>query len=76
MPEPPISFARGAPAPELIPAAELAECAYAVAVREGARLFSYGPGAGYGPPGVRGGPLGTQRRVGGARFAVSVTPKQ
>lgn len=49
MPEPPISFARGAPAPELIPAAELAECAYAVAQREGAQLFSYGPGAGYGP---------------------------
>ncbi|MBA2641675.1 MAG: PLP-dependent aminotransferase family protein [Actinobacteria bacterium] len=49
MPESPISFARGAPAPELIPAAELAECAYAVAQREGARLFSYGPGAGYGP---------------------------
>ena len=49
MPEPPISFARGAPAPELIPAAELAECAHAVAVREGARVFSYGPGGGYGP---------------------------
>jgi len=49
MPEPPISFARGAPAPELIPAAELAECAYAVAVREGAHVFSYGPGGGYGP---------------------------
>jgi 2-aminoadipate transaminase len=42
----PISFARGAPAPELIPAAELAECAYEVARREGARLFSYGPGGG------------------------------
>jgi 2-aminoadipate transaminase len=47
--EPPISFARGAPAPDLIPAAELAECAYAVAKREGAAVFSYGPGAGYGP---------------------------
>ena len=45
----PISFARGAPAPELIPAEELAECAYAVARREGARLFSYGRGAGYEP---------------------------
>ncbi len=44
-----ISFARGAPAPELIPAAELAECAYAVARREGARVFAYGPGGGYGP---------------------------
>ncbi len=45
----PISFARGAPAPELIPAAELADCAHAVALREGARIFSYGPGGGYGP---------------------------
>jgi 2-aminoadipate transaminase len=47
--EPPISFARGAPAPDLIPAAELAECAYDVARREGARLLSYGSGGGYGP---------------------------
>jgi 2-aminoadipate transaminase len=45
----PISFARGAPAPDLIPAAELADCAYAVAQREGAKVFSYGPGGGYGP---------------------------
>jgi len=44
-----ISFARGAPAPELIPAADLAECAYAVARREGAKVFAYGPGGGYGP---------------------------
>jgi 2-aminoadipate transaminase len=47
--ESPISFARGAPAPELIPAAELAECAYAVARREGAKVFAYGSGAGYAP---------------------------
>jgi len=47
--QPPISFARGAPAPELVPAAELAECAYAVAQRDGARVFAYGPGGGYGP---------------------------
>jgi 2-aminoadipate transaminase len=45
----PISFARGAPAPDLIPAAELAECAYAVARREGSALFAYGPGGGYAP---------------------------
>ena len=45
----PISFARGAPAPELIPAAELAECAYAVAQRDAAAVFSYGPGGGYPP---------------------------
>jgi 2-aminoadipate transaminase len=44
-----ISFARGAPALELIPAAELAECAHAVAQREGAHVFAYGPGAGYAP---------------------------
>ena len=49
MPEAPISFARGAPAPELVPAAELAECAYAVAQRDGAKVFAYGPGGGYGP---------------------------
>lgn len=45
----PISFARGAPAPELIPAAELADCAHVVAQRDGARIFAYGPGGGYGP---------------------------
>ena len=49
MPQTPISFARGAPAPELIPAAELADCAHAVALREGASLFSYGPGGGHPP---------------------------
>jgi len=49
MTEPPISFARGAPAPELIPAAELADCAHAVALREGAAVFAYGPGGGYRP---------------------------
>ncbi len=49
MPEPPISFARGAPAPELVPAAELADCANAVALRDGARIFAYGPGSGYAP---------------------------
>ena len=43
----PISFARGAPALELIPAAELAECAYAAAQREGAAVFAYGPGGGH-----------------------------
>lgn len=45
----PISFARGAPAPELIPTVELAECAHAVATRDGPRVFSYGPGGGYAP---------------------------
>jgi len=49
VPEPPISFARGAPAPELVPAQELADCAHAVAQRDGDRVFAYGPGGGYGP---------------------------
>ncbi|HYI74296.1 MAG TPA: PLP-dependent aminotransferase family protein [Gaiellaceae bacterium] len=49
MPAPPISFARGAPALELIPAAELADCAHEVAKREGASVFAYGPGGGYAP---------------------------
>jgi 2-aminoadipate transaminase len=47
--EAPISFARGAPAPELIPSEELADCAREVGLRDGARVFSYGPGSGYGP---------------------------
>ena len=45
----PISFARGAPAPELIPSDELADCAHEVARRDGARVFAYGPGGGYAP---------------------------
>ena len=45
----PISFARGAPAPSLIPAEELAECAHEVARRDGATVFAYGPGGGYAP---------------------------
>jgi 2-aminoadipate transaminase len=45
----PISFARGAPAPELVPSEELADCAHAVAQRDGARIFAYGPGGGYAP---------------------------
>jgi 2-aminoadipate transaminase len=49
VPETPISFARGAPALELIPAAELAECARASAEKEGPSVFAYGPGGGYGP---------------------------
>ncbi len=44
-----ISFARGAPALELIPAEELAECALEVARRDGAKVFAYGPGGGYAP---------------------------
>jgi 2-aminoadipate transaminase len=49
VPEPPISFARGAPALSLIPAGELADCMHEVAKREGAAVFAYGPGGGYAP---------------------------
>ena len=49
MADAPISFARGAPGPALVPADELAECAHAVARRDGTRIFSYGPGGGYAP---------------------------
>jgi 2-aminoadipate transaminase len=45
----PISFARGAPAPELIPADTLADCAHEVARRDGAKVYAYGPGGGYAP---------------------------
>ncbi len=45
----PISFARGAPALELIPADELTDCAHEVARRDGAKVFAYGPGSGYAP---------------------------
>jgi DNA-binding transcriptional MocR family regulator len=49
VPEAPISLARGAPGLSLIPAEELADCAHAVARREGAAVFAYGPGGGYAP---------------------------
>jgi DNA-binding transcriptional MocR family regulator len=45
----PISFARGVPAPECLPVAELAECARAAVERDGARVLLYGPGGGYQP---------------------------
>ncbi len=44
-----ISFARGVPAPECIPTAELADCARVVLERDGKTLLSYGSGAGYTP---------------------------
>jgi 2-aminoadipate transaminase len=44
-----VSFARGAPAPECLPAAELAECARAAVERDGTAVLSYGPGGGYAP---------------------------
>jgi len=44
-----ISLARGVPAPECIPADELADCARAAVERDGSTVLSYGPVAGYGP---------------------------
>src|SRR5580765_7579 len=44
-----ISFARGVPAPECLPVAELADCARAAIEGDGSSVLSYGPGGGYGP---------------------------
>ena len=44
-----VSFARGVPAPDCLPVAEMADCARAVIERDGHTVLSYGPGGGYGP---------------------------
>ena len=44
-----ISFARGIPAPECLPAEELADCAKAAIANDGKTVLSYGPGGGYAP---------------------------
>jgi 2-aminoadipate transaminase len=44
-----ISLARGVPAPECIPVAELADCARAVVERDGSTVLSYGAAGGYQP---------------------------
>src|SRR5690242_4894472 len=44
-----ISFARGIPAPECLPAAELADCAKAALDRDGDVVLSYGSTLGYAP---------------------------
>jgi 2-aminoadipate transaminase len=44
-----ISLARGVPAPECLPVAELADCARAAIERDGKTILSYGPGGGYAP---------------------------
>jgi 2-aminoadipate transaminase len=44
-----ISLARGVPAPECIPVEELADCARAAILNDGATALSYGSAAGYGP---------------------------
>jgi len=45
----PISFARGVPAPECMPVAELADCARAAIENDGEVVLSYGPAGGYAP---------------------------
>ena len=44
-----ISFARGAPSPDLLPLEELADCTETVLARDGRTILSYGAGAGYAP---------------------------
>ena len=44
-----ISFARGAPAPECLDQALIADCARAALERDGITILSYGTGGGYGP---------------------------
>jgi 2-aminoadipate transaminase len=44
-----ISLARGVPAPECIPVEELAECARAAVLTDGATVLSYGSAGGYAP---------------------------
>ena len=45
----PISFARGAPAPECLDPALIADCASAALARDGTTILSYGSGGGYAP---------------------------
>ena len=45
----PISFARGAPAPECLDPGLLADCAAGALARDGTTILSYGQGGGYGP---------------------------
>lgn len=45
----PISFARGAPAPECLDPALVSDCARAALERDGPTILSYGTGGGYGP---------------------------
>jgi DNA-binding transcriptional MocR family regulator len=44
-----ISFARGIPAPELLPVAELADCAREAIERDGSTILNYGAAGGYEP---------------------------
>ena len=44
-----ISFARGIPAADCLPSADLADCARAAIERDGPTVLNYGPGGGYDP---------------------------
>jgi 2-aminoadipate transaminase len=44
-----VSFARGVPAPELLPVEELADCARVALEGDGHTVLNYGPVGGYGP---------------------------
>jgi 2-aminoadipate transaminase len=44
-----ISFARGIPAPECLPVADIADCARAAVERDGEVVLNYGPATGYPP---------------------------
>src|SRR5918994_3922204 len=46
---PPISFARGAPAPVCLDPELVASCSEAALARDGMTILSYGAGGGYGP---------------------------
>ena len=45
----PISFARGAPAPECLDPVLISDCASAALAKDGTAILSYGAGGGYGP---------------------------
>jgi DNA-binding transcriptional MocR family regulator len=49
MPEPPISFARGAPSPECLDPDLVADCARVALERDGRAILAYGSGGGWGP---------------------------
>ena len=63
-----ISLARGVPAPECLPVADLADCARTVIERDGHHVLNYGPSAGYGPLRER---LGERHRVDSGRVLVT-----
>ena len=46
---PPIFFSRGVPSPEVLPVAQLRDCAAAVLAREAPTVLNYGPPGGYRP---------------------------